>query len=534
VLSLSSSAFLSKTFSLSPSPQVLRDPTASDAKRAGHAASLRREVDVLRRLRGGLNVASLEDVYEDDEAIHLVLELCAGGELWHAIGERHYSERTAASYMRAVLRTLAQCHAAGILHRDVKPGNFMLLSSDERAPIKAVDFGLAVFYDKGGPPREDLGLEGTPWFMAPEVLASKVGPEADVWAAGVMAFQLLSGRFPFDDRSSPAAPALAKVWKAILTDKLVMKGSSWEGVSEEAKEFVKWLLAREPGDRPTAAEALAHPWLRGKSSERSTGRPLSLAVVQRVQRYASSSLFKRTVLQCIAQALLEAGSVHGGQEKRADGGGAPACALDTKARPILAGPSDCALQYLYSVLEFGDAPDACISREALVEGLETLGYRLGDGEAERLLAQLGDAPRISRAALAASQIDWAAVQEKHAGAWTKAARAAFDAFDGDRDGMIKREEMVAALAGKAPPAEVDAAVAHAMAEAWQRDDSVRDGLSFEAFVRMLASDGNGTDALELYEDRLSSWHGGEGAAGALAKAGGGAAPALASVAEEGK
>lgn len=503
-------------------------------------------MDVLRRLRGGLNVASLEDVFEDDEAVHLVLELCAGGELWHAIGERHYSERTAASYMRAVLRTLAQCHAAGILHRDVKPGNFMLLSSDERAPVKAVDFGLAVFFDKGAPPREDLGLEGTPWYMAPEVLASKVGPEADVWAAGVMAFQLLSGRFPFDDRSCPASPSLAKIWKSILTDKVAMKGSSWEGVSEEAKEFVAWLLAREPGDRPTAAEALAHPWLRGKSSERSTGRPLSLAVVQRVQRYASSSLFKRTVLQCIAQELLEAGSVHGGATSpasAASGGanaagpdGAPACALDARARPILAGPSDSALQYLYSVLEFGDAPDACISREALVEGLGALGYRLGDGEAERLLAQLGDAPRISRAALAASQIDWGAVQERHAASWARAARAAFDAFDTDRDGVIKREEMVAALAGKAPPEEVDAAVAHAMAEACKRDASVRDGLSFDAFVRMLRADpgGGGADALELYEDRLSSGHGGDAAAAELSRAGGGVAPGLATLAEEGK
>ena len=516
-------------------------------------------MDVLRRLRGGLNVASLEDVFEDDEAVHLVLELCAGGELWHAIGERHYSERTAASYMRAVLRTLAQCHAAGILHRDVKPGNFMLLSTDERAPIKAVDFGLAVPFDKGAPPREDLGLEGTPWYMAPEVLASKVGPEADVWAAGVMAFQLLSGRFPFDDRSCPASPALAKVWKSILTDKLAMKGSAWEGVSEEAKEFCAWLLDRDPAARPTAAEALAHPWLRGKSSERSTGRPLSLAVVQRVQRYASSSLFKRTVLQCIAQALLDAGSRHGGGgpgragangsssasgANAAGTGGAPACALDARARPILAGPSDSALQYLYSVLEFGDAPDACISREALVEGLERLGYRLGDGEAERLLAQLGDAPRISRAALAASQIDWAAVQERHAEAWTAAARDAFAAFDSDGDGVIRREEIVAALAGKAPPAEVDAAVGQAMAEACKRDESVRDGLSFEAFVRMLSSSsaggrgvaggGDGADALELYEDRLSSGHGGEAAGAALAKAGGAAAPGLASVAEEGK
>ena len=71
------------------------------------------------------------------------MELCRGGELIRRIGARHYSERTVASYMRAVLRTLVQCHGARILHRDVKPGNFMLLNDDERSPLKAVDFGLA-------------------------------------------------------------------------------------------------------------------------------------------------------------------------------------------------------------------------------------------------------------------------------------------------------------------------------------------------------------------------------------------------------
>ncbi len=68
--------------------------------------------------------------------------------------------------MRAVLRTLAQCHSHHILHRDVKPGNFMLASNDEAAPLKAIDFGLAVPFDPAGLPLTDLGLEGTPWCVA--------------------------------------------------------------------------------------------------------------------------------------------------------------------------------------------------------------------------------------------------------------------------------------------------------------------------------------------------------------------------------
>jgi serine/threonine protein kinase len=81
-------------------------------------------VEVLLALRGTLNVANLEGVFEDSTHVHLVLELCTGGELLaRTAGARHYGERTAASFLRAALRTVAQCHAKRVIHRDVKPGN---------------------------------------------------------------------------------------------------------------------------------------------------------------------------------------------------------------------------------------------------------------------------------------------------------------------------------------------------------------------------------------------------------------------------
>jgi calcium-dependent protein kinase len=68
-----------------------------------------------------------------------------------------------ASFMRSVLRTIAVMHSHQILHRDIKPGNWMLLSSDVRSPMKAIDFGLAMPFDPDGLPLTHLGLEGTPW-----------------------------------------------------------------------------------------------------------------------------------------------------------------------------------------------------------------------------------------------------------------------------------------------------------------------------------------------------------------------------------
>lgn len=61
------------------------------SKKKGHAEAVRREVEVLRRLRGCLNVAALEDVFEDDTHVHMVLEYCKGGELHHHIGDTVYS-----------------------------------------------------------------------------------------------------------------------------------------------------------------------------------------------------------------------------------------------------------------------------------------------------------------------------------------------------------------------------------------------------------------------------------------------------------
>jgi len=532
-------------FAIKSIPKVLTDPRLSEKKILEHKDAIKREVEVMKRLRSCLNVASLEEVYEDDSHVHLVMEYCAGGELHHVIGTRHYSERTVASYMRAVLRTLAQCHAQKILHRDIKPGNFLLSSSSERAPLKAIDFGLAVFYDDKSLPQTDLGLEGTPWFMAPETLRSEVWPASDVWAAGIMAAELLTGRFPFDDRSSPFSPSLTKVWKSILCDELDLSKREWEGVSDEAKDFVKMLLVKDPKQRPTAKQALRHPWLSGAIEERSQGKPLSLAVVQRIQRYGQGSLFKRSVLEFIAAELLsEAQHIDGtttsagsSQEMSMDEQ-ENVCPLHTGgAAPIITHALSSPLQYLYTRLSMVDKE--LIDREALANGLAELGYRLTPAELERLLDQLdpGNTGKVAKSQLAASQIDWSVLQTNQTERWLELARRAFSELDTDKDGVLSSEDLMALLRHKLPPAQIEAAVRHALAEAARKKegsrsgsndntidasvhsvegsvggngggdsqhgpgmDSIKGGLNFRQFIRMLHV--GSADSLDLFDDRL--------------------------------
>jgi calcium-dependent protein kinase len=200
-------------FAIKAIPKILRDPAASERKRALQIPSIQREVEVLLALRGTLNIATLEAVYEDDKDVFLVLELCRGGELLHGKGghgREVLTERRVASYMRAILQTVAQCHARNILHRDIKPENFMHASTDPTAPIKAIDFGLAAFCPLNSLPLTAPNVEGTPWYLAPEACRGKWWPATDVWACGIMAAYMLTGYYPFIDRITPNMPDLAR------------------------------------------------------------------------------------------------------------------------------------------------------------------------------------------------------------------------------------------------------------------------------------------------------------------------------------
>lgn len=100
------------------------------------------------------NVVRIKGAYEDAMFVHIVMELCAGGELFDRIVMKgHYSERKAAGLIKTIVGVVEACHSLGVMHRDLKPENFLLLGEDEDgdAALKATDFGLSVFYKPGWP-----------------------------------------------------------------------------------------------------------------------------------------------------------------------------------------------------------------------------------------------------------------------------------------------------------------------------------------------------------------------------------------------
>lgn len=111
---------------------------------------VRREVAIMSTLPDHANVVKLKATYEDQENVHLVMELCAGGELFDRIVARgHYSERAAAHVARTIAVVVRMCHANGVMHRDLKPENFLFANKKENSVLKAIDFGLSVFFKPG-------------------------------------------------------------------------------------------------------------------------------------------------------------------------------------------------------------------------------------------------------------------------------------------------------------------------------------------------------------------------------------------------
>jgi len=114
---------------------------------------VRREVMILQHLSGQPNIVEFRGAYEDRQQVHLVMELCSGGELFdRIIAKGNYSEREAAAVTRQIVNAVHVCHFMGVMHRDLKPENFLLATNTDDAPVKTTDFGLSIFIEEGHSP----------------------------------------------------------------------------------------------------------------------------------------------------------------------------------------------------------------------------------------------------------------------------------------------------------------------------------------------------------------------------------------------
>jgi calcium-dependent protein kinase len=216
---------------------------------------LRQEAAILLTLDHP-NLIKAYVAYEDTQCLHIVTELCTGGELMERLASKAmFNETSAAKVLLQILLAVDYLHKHGICHRDLKPSNFLFTSPHKDAQLKLIDFGLANRF------RSQLGVDmkstvGTPYYLAPEVLSGgSYGPQCDMWSIGVIMYWVLSGSLPFSGSTAN------DVYKHVQRAAPSFSEALWSEINDDAKSLVMSLLEKVPTSRPTAARALKNRWL---------------------------------------------------------------------------------------------------------------------------------------------------------------------------------------------------------------------------------------------------------------------------------
>ena len=267
------------------------------------------EADVLASLGGCPGVVQLLDVYETHQEVHLVMEHCAGGDLFDCLRRRQqrrrrpqkpFTEPETAAVARTLLSALDALHSRSIVHRDIKPSNILLVAPDDAddpakplGAVKLADFGLARLLrdqageadssaDEASSPAgagEELSLRrrgraysrvGSDYYAAPEVhLGAGYDTPVDVYSLGITLFVMLCGAPPSSTSlfESEDADLIEEDIGGLAEAALPSRGSNTDHfparlhISSAARDLISNMICPDPDERITASEALEHEWI---------------------------------------------------------------------------------------------------------------------------------------------------------------------------------------------------------------------------------------------------------------------------------
>ena len=219
------------------------------------------EIDILKIAKHP-NIIQLYDVLENENYIYIIMEYCAGGDLFSYIEKRGFRlpETRAAEIIHKLSTAVFFLHEYGVVHRDLKPENILMTDNSPNADIRLVDFGLGKII---GPGEMCTDPFGTFSYVAPEVLKEKpYSFKVDLFAIGIIAYLLVAGFLPFDHETSEKEIARQTVYEPTP-----FPTSVWKNISNEARAFVDNLLQKNPQKRMGIQEVLQHKWLQKYNSK---------------------------------------------------------------------------------------------------------------------------------------------------------------------------------------------------------------------------------------------------------------------------
>ena len=219
------------------------------------------EIDILKIAKHP-NIIQLYDVFENENYIYIIMEYCAGGDLFSYIEKRGFRlpETRAAEIIHKLSTAVFFLHEYGVVHRDLKPENILMTDNSSNADIRLVDFGLGKII---GPGEMCTDPFGTFSYVAPEVLKEKpYSFKVDLFAIGIISYLLVAGFLPFDHETSEKEIARQTVYEPTP-----FPNSVWKNISNEARMFVDNLLQKNPDKRMGIQEVLQHKWLQKYNSK---------------------------------------------------------------------------------------------------------------------------------------------------------------------------------------------------------------------------------------------------------------------------
>ena len=215
-------------------PELARERNVIDA--------FLKERDTLERVDSP-HVVRLRDMVAEGETLGLVMDYVGGGDLADVIREQGaLAPELVASYGTAIASGLSAIHAAGLVHRDVKPANILMDDSSAPPAPRVADFGVARICDSAVSTRSTGGGAGTPLYMAPEVADGlPAAPSMDIYSLGVVLYEMCCGVPPFT-----GAPV------ALLKSHMVMNPGRPDGVPDVLWDLIGRMMSKDPAVRPTA------------------------------------------------------------------------------------------------------------------------------------------------------------------------------------------------------------------------------------------------------------------------------------------